>query len=162
MKIGDKVRIVNDPDGVVGHRIGHVGVITDIATPLTEHDEEGAGPVYTVEVPETGLAGAYYASDLEAVSVFEDEVTRVYTESRELLLSKHRDYGPKNIAASPGGPLMGLAVRLHDKIARLAHLLETGATPEHESVQDTFRDIMGYGAIGVLVCEGHWPGEERR
>jgi hypothetical protein len=75
-----------------------------------------------------------------------------------LLLSKHADYGPKNIADAPGGPLMGLAVRLHDKVARLAHLLTSDADPNHESLHDTFQDLANYGTIGQLVLAGYWPG----
>ena len=39
-------------------------------------------------------------------------------ELKELLLSKHRDYGPKNISDSPGGPINGLRVRLHSHSTR--------------------------------------------
>jgi hypothetical protein len=78
-------------------------------------------------------------------------------EAVELLIKKHNDYGPNNIALSPGGPLNGLSVRLWDKVARLAHLLETGATPENESLYDTFMDINNYGLIGMLVLDGQWP-----
>lgn len=78
-------------------------------------------------------------------------------EAVELLLRKHDDYGPNNIAMSPGGPLNGLTVRLWDKVARLAHLLQTGATPENESLYDTFMDISNYGLIGMLVLDGEWP-----
>lgn len=89
---------------------------------------------------------------------FADEAQLVYEDSYAVLLDKHRDYGPDNIARAPGGPLMGLAVRLHDKVARLAHLLENGATPENESLADTFLDITNYGAIGQMVLDGTWPG----
>lgn len=89
---------------------------------------------------------------------FSDEAQLVYEESHEVLIRKHQDYGPDNIARAPGGPLMGLAVRLHDKVARLAHLLENGATPENESLADTFLDITNYGAIGQMVLGGTWPG----
>lgn len=89
---------------------------------------------------------------------FSAQASQVFVDSLELLLQKHRDYGPENIARAPGGPLMGLAVRLHDKVARLAHLLENGATPENESLADTFLDITNYGAIGQMVLGGTWPG----
>ena len=74
------------------------------------------------------------------------------------LVSKHRDYGPYNIARAPGGPLVGLAVRLHDKVSRLAHLLESDVDPEHEALEDTLLDIANYGTIGQMVCRGEWPG----
>lgn len=89
---------------------------------------------------------------------FEAAVDRVYEESKALLLKKHHDYGPRNIADAPGGPLNGLAVRLYDKVSRLSNLLEKGAEPENESLADTFRDIANYGHIGELVLSGDWPG----
>ncbi len=50
---------------------------------------------------------------------------------------KHKDYGPTNISLSPGGPLNGLRVRMHDKTARINHLIDSGATPENESLRDS-------------------------
>jgi hypothetical protein len=92
---------------------------------------------------------------------FESDVDQTFTEAQVLLLRKHADYGPKNIANAPGGPLNGLAVRLHDKVARLAHLLANGSKPNHESIRDTFLDILNYGAIGVLVEDDKWPGVKK-
>lgn len=91
---------------------------------------------------------------------FELDIRAVKRAEADLCISKNRDYGPFNIARAPGGPINGLAVRLHDKIARLAHLLETGADPEHESVQDTFMDIANYGSIGTMIVRGLWPGTD--
>ena len=90
---------------------------------------------------------------------FDQKVRALFGEAADLLLSKHADYGPLNIALSPGGPINGLRVRLHDKLARLNHLVDTGADPQHESLEDTFRDLIGYGAIGLLVMRGDWPSE---
>lgn len=78
----------------------------------------------------------------------------------DLMLRKHRDYGPTNIVTAPGGPVNGLAVRLHDKIARLANLDASGGTPEYESLIDTATDIANYGTILGLVLAGDWPGTE--
>lgn len=85
-------------------------------------------------------------------------VAKAYTECEKVLLSKHEDYGPKNIANSPGGPLNGLRVRMHDKLARMNNLLDSGKTPKHESLRDTFLDMANYGIIGLLVVDGEWPG----
>lgn len=81
-------------------------------------------------------------------------------EAVTLLLKKHADYGPNNIALSPFGPLEGLTVRLWDKVARLAHLLKEGKTPDNESVRDTLIDISNYGLIGVMVVDGCWNSEK--
>jgi hypothetical protein len=74
-----------------------------------------------------------------------------------LLLDKHKDYGPTNISNAPGGPLNGLRVRMHDKTARINHLLDTGAEPTNESLKDSFVDLLNYSAIAIMVLEGTWP-----
>lgn len=89
---------------------------------------------------------------------FDRHVLNVKDDEAGLLLRKHHDYGPANIARSPGGPIMGLAVRLHDKVARLANLLESGENPNYEALDDTALDIANYGTILSLVLRGQWPG----
>jgi len=74
-----------------------------------------------------------------------------------LLLKKHKDYGPTNISMSPGGPLNGLRVRMWDKTARINHLIDSGATPENESLRDSFIDLLNYSAIALLVLDNKWP-----
>lgn len=74
----------------------------------------------------------------------------------ELLLSKHRDYGAKNIADSPGGAINGLRVRMHDKLARINNLVDNERDPEHESLRDSFIDLANYALIGLLVLDGEW------
>jgi hypothetical protein len=91
--------------------------------------------------------------------VFEDAVSKVYDEAEVLLLRKHRDYGPTNISRAPGGALNGLRVRMHDKTARINHLIDSGATPENESLRDSFIDLLNYSAIALLVLDGDWPDE---
>ena len=91
---------------------------------------------------------------------FEKAVVRAKLDEAELLLQKHRDYGPTNISRSPGGPLNGLAVRLWDKIARMHNLgvlNDAGAVPQFESLRDTGLDIANYGTIATLVVDGDWP-----
>jgi hypothetical protein len=91
--------------------------------------------------------------------VFESAVSKVYDEAEVLLLRKHRDYGPTNISRAPGGALNGLRVRMHDKTARINHLIDSGATPENESLRDSFIDLLNYSAIALLVLDGDWPDE---
>lgn len=88
---------------------------------------------------------------------FEDDVQATYDEAKALLLRKHADYGPDNIGRSPGGPLNGLRVRMWDKQARINNLIDSGATPENESLRDSFLDLANYGIIALLVLDGHWP-----
>lgn len=90
---------------------------------------------------------------------FDMDVREVFEYAQSVLLRKQMDYGPKNIAQSPGGPLNGLRVRMWDKLARINHLVESGATPENEPLEDSFLDLMNYAAIALLVLKGDWPDE---
>lgn len=80
-------------------------------------------------------------------------------EAGNLLLQKHKDYGPLNISRSPGGPINGLRVRMWDKIARINNLVDKGVTPQNESLKDSFIDLLNYAAIAIMVLEGTWPSE---
>ena len=90
---------------------------------------------------------------------FKFDSIAVYNEAWELLVKKQLDYGPKNIASAPGGALNGLLVRMHDKIARLNHLIyEVKDTPKNESIEDSFIDLLNYSAIALMVLRGKWHG----
>ena len=88
---------------------------------------------------------------------FVTDVWEVLDSAGNLLIKKHKDYGPTNISLSPGGPLNGLRVRMHDKTARINHLIDTGATPENESLRDSFIDLLNYSAIALMVLDNKWP-----
>lgn len=90
---------------------------------------------------------------------FEHNVYQTFTELAELLISKHKDYGPSNIGSAPGGAINGLRVRIHDKTARLNNLYEKNATPQNESYEDTFKDLANYALIGLMVLRGQWPND---
>lgn len=90
---------------------------------------------------------------------FQQNVIDVFTEAKDLLISKHRDYGPTNISNAPGGPLNGLRVRMHDKLARINHLLTNEQEAAHEPLRDSFLDLANYALIGMLVLDGKWPNE---
>ena len=87
---------------------------------------------------------------------FEVAVAQTFQELLDLLLSKHKDYGPRNIADAPGGAVNGLRVRMHDKLARINNLVDSGKDPEHESLEDSFKDMANYAIIGLLVLRGKW------
>ncbi len=88
---------------------------------------------------------------------FVTDVWEVLDGAGNLLIKKHKDYGPTNISLSPGGPLNGLRVRMHDKTARINHLIDSGATPENESLRDSFIDLLNYSAIAIMVIDKNWP-----
>jgi hypothetical protein len=87
---------------------------------------------------------------------FEDDVRIVYDELMSVLLKKHKDYGPKNIADAPGGALNGLRVRIHDKIARINNLVDRHSDPMYESIEDSFKDLANYAIIALLVLRDKW------
>lgn len=102
----------------------------------------GAAPMGDVEIP---------------ITEFEKSVRKTYRELEKLLLSKHEDYGPLNISASPGGAINGLRVRMHDKLARINNLYDTAKKePAHEPLEDSFKDMANYAIIGLLVLRGQW------
>jgi hypothetical protein len=92
---------------------------------------------------------------------FEYHVAKTYQELLDLLLSKHKDYGSKNISDAPGGALNGLRVRMHDKLARINNLYGSALLPEHESLEDSFKDMANYAIIGLLVMRGEWDDTQR-
>ena len=89
----------------------------------------------------------------------ETHLANTVNELSELLLSKHKDYGPKNISQAPGGAVNGLRVRMHDKLARINNLIDSGANPEHESLEDSFKDMANYAIIGLLVLRKQWDND---
>jgi len=82
----------------------------------------------------------------------------ILQELQYIMLKKHEDYGPMNISGAPGGPMNGLRVRMYDKLARLNNLVDTGDTPNYESIEDTLLDLANYAIIGLLVQRGQWEG----
>lgn len=88
---------------------------------------------------------------------FNDALQFKFQEAKALLLQKHEDYGPTNISNAPGGPLNGLRVRIHDKSARINHLLDSKSGPKNESLRDSFLDMANYAIIALMVIDGDWP-----
>ena len=103
-----------------------------------------------------------FPDDNDTVTDYEElkfaiNLDKIFHNASQLLLSKHNDYGPKNISLSPGGPLNGLRVRMWDKIARINNLIDSGKNPEHEALRDSFIDLMNYSAIALMVIDKTWP-----
>lgn len=86
----------------------------------------------------------------EAVMELKDRNMWSRDEMFALLCAKQHDYGHDNINAFG---LIGLAVRLSDKVARL-HNIRKHADPKNESEKDTLLDIVGYGVIADLLSNG--------
>ena len=88
------------------------------------------------------------------------DVDTILNELRSIMMKKQEDYGPLNIALAPGGAMNGLRVRMYDKLARLNNMADKAATPNYESIEDTFIDLANYAIIGLLVQRGQWEGIE--
>jgi hypothetical protein len=88
------------------------------------------------------------------LNTFEEAANELAKELAKTVVAKQKDYGPDNILKCPVGPELGIVVRVYDKLSRLQHLIASGKTPENESLQDTARDIMGYGMVLKMVLDG--------
>jgi len=76
---------------------------------------------------------------------FQQLVEKIMKEIENLLIAKNKAYGDKNLLSFG---LLGILVRLNDKLARLRNFLDTG-NQDVETVEDTLKDIAGY-AINAL------------
>ena len=102
---------------------------------------------------------AVSSTDFKAPEKFDLDVMRTFEELETLLLRKHKDYGPKNIALAPGGPINGLRVRMWDKMARINNLVDSKQKSLNEPLEDSFADLANYAIIGLMVLRGQWPSE---
>ena len=93
------------------------------------------------------------------------EFQKLQFEQWALFCKKQMDYGPTNI--SMGTPLatddekrlslVGLIVRINDKIQRLLNLVVTNdRAAQNEPVEDAFKDLSVYGIIAQIVRNGKW------
>ena len=81
------------------------------------------------------------------------ELKKILEEMEKLLLHKNKMYGNRNIEKIGAE---GIIVRLEEKIERLKHLLSSGKNPPEETIEDTWKDIVGYGVIGLILRRKKW------
>ncbi len=92
-----------------------------------------------------------------------DAVRQILADQYALMVRKQSDYGPGNIAVF--GEL-GVLVRLSDKLERLKHLQFThdaeghvvprADVPHNESIEDSYRDLLNYALIALMIRHGDW------
>ena len=93
------------------------------------------------------------------------EFQRLQFEQFQLFCKKQMDYGPTNI--SMGTPLatdsekrlslVGLIVRINDKVQRLLNLMvKNNRKAQNEPSIDAFKDLACYGIIAQIVQNGKW------
>lgn len=93
-------------------------------------------------------------------TTFEQDVRDTFIELGDLLIKKHKDYGPKNISNSPYGVIRGLITRMWDKMARMVNLTKgDNITAENEPLEDSFKDMANYSVIAIMELRGQWPKE---
>ena len=118
------------------------------------------------------VKGTLYMKNLPAVSYIEEhypetakEFQRLQFEQWQLFCKKQMDYGPTNI--SMGTPLatdsekrlslVGLIVRINDKVQRLLNLMvKNNREAQNEPSIDAFKDLACYGIIAQIVQNGKW------
>lgn len=49
---------------------------------------------------------------------------------------------------------------MHGKMMRAASLLESGKEPNHESLEDTFKDLINYASFAVSYMRGTMDGQD--
>lgn len=80
-------------------------------------------------------------------------LVEVLLEYAELFDKKQHDYGSANIAKFGE---FGAVVRASDKVERLTNLWGKGTIAVGETLDDTWQDLLGYAAIGLLLRRGRW------
>jgi hypothetical protein len=92
------------------------------------------------------------AAGADNIWKIEDNTWRLQDDLTSTLIRKQSDYGHNNIARFGR---QGLIVRCHDKVARLKNLhLSRAGQAANESIADTYTDIIGYSAIGMMWERG--------
>jgi hypothetical protein len=74
---------------------------------------------------------------------------KIQAEGLELFIKKNSDYG--NSYKQYG--LIGVLVRLQDKINRCLHITKNGIQVNNESLRDTLIDLHNYAAMALMESE---------
>ena len=109
---------------------------------------------------------------IDAISYIEQEYPETAKEFQKIqyeqwstFCKKQMDYGPSNIAMGTSLrtkedrrlSLIGLIVRINDKIQRLMNLVvKHNRDAQNEPVMDAFKDLSVYGIIAQIVDNGKW------
>ena len=93
------------------------------------------------------------------------EFHKIQFEQWSTFCKKQMDYGPSNIAMGTALKtkedrrlsLIGLIVRINDKIQRLMNLVvKHNRDAQNEPVMDAFKDLSVYGIIAQIVDNDKW------
>ena len=81
------------------------------------------------------------------------EMEKICEELKLLLKRKNEMYGDGNVIKIGE---QGVVVRLEEKLERLKNLITIKKDPPEETIEDTWKDIVGYGVIGIMLRRGKW------
>ena len=126
-------------------------------------------------IGQNGNDGAHYDeidNNMDAIKYIEKEYPETAKEFQKIqfeqwstFCKKQMDYGPSNIAMGTSLrtkedrrlSLIGLIVRINDKIQRLMNLVvKHNRDAQNEPVMDAFKDLSVYGIIAQIVDNGKW------
>ena len=118
------------------------------------------------------VKGTMYSKNPSAIEYIEKnypetakEFQRLQFEQYDLFCKKQMDYGPSNISMGTSLAndeekrlsLVGLIVRINDKVQRLLNLLvKNNREAQNEPAEDAFKDLACYGIIAQIVKNGKW------
>jgi hypothetical protein len=92
------------------------------------------------------------------------ESVKVLQECIELQAKKSRDYQNPNSnvvqAMHYRRGVDSIHDVLHAKMLRAQSLLETGSTPNFESLEDTYKDMINYASFAVSYLRGKMEGQD--
>ncbi len=126
-------------------------------------------------IGQNGNDGLHYDeinNNMDAIKYIEKEYPETAKEFQKIqfeqwatFCKKQMDYGPSNIAMGTSLrtkedrrlSLIGLIVRINDKIQRLMNLVvKHNRDAQNEPVMDAFKDLSVYGIIAQIVDNGKW------
>jgi len=80
---------------------------------------------------------------------FKAEIISITDDIISLLVSKRHDYGDSFETIWDTFGMLSVVVRLNDKISRLNNLTTGEKNPQNETIEDTFKDIIGYCLLAL-------------
>ena len=129
-------------------------------------------PVYQEYLDDIPTESEDKMDEVDAIAYIEKEYPETSKEFKEIQFEqwstfcrKQMDYGPSNIAMGTALKtkedrrlsLIGLIVRINDKIQRLMNLVvKHNRDAQNEPVMDAFKDLSVYGIIAQIVDNGKW------
>lgn len=91
------------------------------------------------------------AGEIAIKTMLKNNMPYNHDEMVKLLCRKQHDYGHQNIN---NFGILGLAIRMCDKFARIKNLQQRGTEGKNESLYDSYLDVVGYAAIAMMYHNG--------